>query len=90
MYKTVLDVVYHLGLGSSAKLLWIMLYDKYKYAAFAGTYEEMAEEVHSKRYTVRAQIAALREIGAIETSNHYETGNAGNEFRLIPPEKWKN
>jgi len=90
MLKIILDVVYHLGLGSSAKLLWIKLYDAYQYNAFAGTYEEMADEMHSKRYTVRAQIAALREIGAIETNNHYETGNAGNEFRLIPPEKWKN
>ena len=90
MLNTILLVVYHLGLGSSAKLLWIMLYDKYQYETFSGTYEEMADEVYSKRYTVRAQIAALREIGAIETSNHYETGNAGNEFRLIPPEKWKN
>jgi hypothetical protein len=90
MIKTILDVVYHGGLGSSAKLLWIMLFDKYQYDTFAGTYEEMADEVHSKRYTVRAQIAALREIGAIKTNNHYETGNAGNEFCLIPPEKWKN
>ena len=90
MTETILKVVYHLGLGSSAKRLWIMLYDKYNYDTFSGTYEEMAEEVHSKRYTVRAQIAALREIGAIETSNHYETGNTGNEFRLISPEKWKN
>ena len=90
MLETILRVVYHLGLGSSAKLLWIMLYDKYGYYAFAGTYEEMAEEVNSKRYTVRAQIAVLREIGAITTSNHYETGNAGNEFRLLPPKEWKN
>jgi len=90
MLKTIMDVVYHLGLGSSAKLLWIRLFDKYAYDTFAGTYEEMADEVHSKRYTVRAQVSALREIGAIETSNHYETGNAGNEFRLRPPNEWKN
>jgi len=90
MLETILSVVYNSGLGSSAKLLWIMLYDRYKYTPFSGTYEEMADEVHSNRYTVRAQIAQLREIGAVETSNHYETGNAGNEFRLIPPEKWNN
>jgi hypothetical protein len=89
MLKTVLDVVYYWGLGSSAKILWIRLYDKYKYEAFVGTYEEMADEVHSKRYTVRAQVAALREIGAIETGDHYVTKNTGNVFRLIPPEKWK-
>jgi len=90
MLKTVMDVVYHLGLGSSAKLLWIQLFDRYGYETFAGTYEEMADEVHSKRYTVRAQIAALREIGAVISSNHYITGNAGNEFRLRPPNEWKN
>ena len=90
MLKTIMDVVYHLGLGSSAKLLWIQLFDRYGYETFAGTYEEMADEVHSKRYTVRAQVSALREIGAIETNNHYETGNAGNEFRLRPPNEWKN
>jgi len=89
MIETILKVVYHWGLGSSAKILWIRLYDRYRYDRFAGTYEEMADEVHSKRYTVRAQIAQLRQIGAIETSNYYETGNAGNEFCLIPPEKWK-
>ena len=66
------------------------MFDRYGYETFAGTYEEMADEVHSKRYTVRAQIAALREVGAIETSNHYETSNAGNEFRLRPPNEWKN
>ena len=87
MLNTILDVVYHLGLGSSAKLLWIRLYDQYKYDTFFGTYEEMADEVHSKRYTVRAQIAQLREIGAIKTDNPHGTGN---QYCLLPPEKWKN
>jgi len=89
MLSTILEVVYHWGLGSSAKILWIRLYDAYQYEQFAGTYEEMADEMHSKRYTVRAQIAALREIGAIETGNYYENANAGNTFRLIDPKKWK-
>lgn len=89
MIETILDVVYHEGLGSSAKILWIRLYDRYKYESFFGTYEEMADEMNSKRYTVRAQIASLRDIGAISTGNFYENSNLGNTFCLKPPNKWK-
>ena len=86
---TILTVVHDMGLGSSAKILWIKLFDKYGYKPFSGTYEEMAEEVFSKRYTVRAQVAALREIGAIDVKQYYEQANAGCTFTLIDPYEWK-
>jgi len=89
MIDTILKVVHNTGLGSSAKILWIKLFERYKYETFYGTYEEMSDEVQSKRYTVRAQVSALRDVGAIETGNHYETGNAGNTFKLVEPNRWK-
>jgi len=86
------EVIFYNGLNSSTKLLWIKLYLMYGYDHFSGSYEEMAEEVHSKRYTVRAQTWILKEAGAIETEDYYhsdgQNGQAGQTFRLIDPKKW--
>ena len=88
------EAIFYGGLNSSNKLLWIKLYLMYGYDYFSGSYEEMAKEVNSKRYTVRAQIWLLKEVGAIETEDYYysdgQRGQAGQTFRLIDPKGWKN
>lgn len=89
---TMMKVVHHEDLGSSAKILWLKLFERYGYESFSGHYEEMAEEVGSKRYTVRAQIWQLKDAGAIDVEPYYEgekKGNSGQTFKLINPNKWR-
>ena len=90
---TIMSVVNYKKLNSSTKILWIKLFDLYGYKSFSGAYEEMADEVTSRRWTVRAQIWKLQEVNAIDVTSYYEkgaVGQSGNTYRLINPKDWKN
>lgn len=91
MLPTILKVVNYKKLNSSAKILWIKLFVKYKYEDFSGAYEEMADEVAGKRWTVRAQVWKLQAANAISTTSYYEKGvrgSLGNTYRLVDPKDW--
>lgn len=93
MLPTIIQVINHKKLNSSAKILWIKLFIKYGYEPFSGAYEEMAEEVSSKRWTVRAQVWKLQDFNAVFVSSYYEkgaVGQVGNTFHLIDPRDWHN
>jgi hypothetical protein len=90
---TIMSVVNYKKLNSSAKILWIKLFAQYGYESFSGAYEEMADEVASRRWTVRAQIWKLQDANAIDVTSYYEkgaVGQSGNTYRLINPKDWKN
>jgi len=87
------EAIFYNGLNSSAKLLWIKLYLMYGYDHFSGAYEEMAGEVDVKKFTVRAQIAKLKDVNAIDVTAFFEKGaqgQSGNTYRLIDPKDWNN
>lgn len=93
MLPTILKVVNYKKLNSSAKILWIKLFVKYKYEDFSGAYEEMADEVFGKRWAVRAQVWKLQAANAIVAIRYYEKGSKGalgNTYRLIDPKDWIN
>ena len=85
MLPTIIQVINHKKLNSSAKILWIKLFIKYGYEPFSGAYEEMAGEVASKRWTVRAQVWKLQDVNAVFVSSYYEKallGRLGIHFAL--------
>jgi len=71
-------------IGSSAKVLWLRLFNGYGLNPFTGTYEEMAREMGLQKWTIRAQVFMLRDAKAMIV----DVSNAGNEFKLIDPNKW--
>ena len=93
MLPTILSVINYKKLNSSAKVLWIKLFIRYEYQPFSGAYEEMSGEVDVKKFTVRAQIAKLKDVNAIDVTAFFEKGaqgQSGNTYRLINPKDWNN
>ena len=92
MLATIITAINHEGLSAPAKILWIKLFYKYGYEEFSGTYEEMAEEVGSLRWTVRDQIWKLQRANAVNVKDYFEkgyVGQMGNTYRFINPKDWE-
>lgn len=94
MLPTIIEAIDHQNLKAPEKILWLRLFIKYGYEPFSGSYEEMAEEVNSNRWTVRAQMWNLKKANAVKVNSYYytenKTGQAGQTFYLQKPKVWKN
>lgn len=89
MINLIMKMLNHKTASASAKILWIRIYAVYGYTSFSKTYEELAEEFDSNRYTVRAQMKILSDINAVQIEAKTDI-HGGNTFKLLQPSKWEN